>query len=56
MTDPASDPVHLKLDILTHSMMESRAENKLHRTSIIRTQWVAAVVIVLVILTAAIIW
>lgn len=48
------DPIHNKLDILVHSMMESRAENKLHRHSIIRTQWIASALIVLVILVAAI--
>jgi len=48
------DAVHSKLDILTHSMMESRAENKLHRSAVVRTQWIACAVVVLFILAAAI--
>jgi len=50
------DPIHDKLDILTHSMMESRAENTLHRGAVIRTQWIACAVVVLVVLVTAIAW
>lgn len=57
MIEPAKDDsLHSKLDILIHSMMESRAESKFHRRSIMRTQWFICVVIVVAILIAAIFW
>jgi hypothetical protein len=56
MTSPASDdPVHLKLDILTHSMMEGRAESKLARGTIVRTQWTTCGIGILVALVAVIV-
>ncbi|MHC2533331.1 hypothetical protein [Bradyrhizobium diazoefficiens] len=52
MTD--QDPVHLKLDLLTHSMMESLADQIRGRKTILRAQWITCGVGVLAALISAV--
>ncbi|MCK1282245.1 hypothetical protein IVB46_44225 [Bradyrhizobium sp. 61] len=53
---PASqDPVHLKLDLLTHFMMESRADQIRARKTILRAQWITCGVGVLAALVTAVV-